>query len=826
MGAGKMAGYSPLKITGNQTGLVQSREEFLLPDDAYPTLQNAYVWRERILRKRGCQFLGRLQRDLINQSLGATIGGASGLALNIFTILSISASQPFAMLVPGSVGIGVAAPDTSAFIDNGNGTFTVSGNGNAATSSINYATGIVVLGFTVPLIGGANILMTTMSYYPGLPVMGARIEELDDSANDRTIFFDQKFAYIFNSGTNVFQEFIPGTTWNASGQNNTATNFFWSTNYWTSSPLISNPPAYKTAFTTSNVKLFWETNNTGFAGATADPPRITDGTTWLDFYHDTNPTVNSPWAQIDATNFLTNWLAMLPFRNRMVTFNTWEGTNATSSVHYRQRIRWSSIGNPFISYHNSTGPNDPDTGSWRSDRRGKGGFLDIPTNEDIVSVGFVRDNLVIYCERSTWQLRYTGRSIAPFQIERVNSELGAEGTFSSIQFDTSLVGIGDKGIVECDSYKSERIDVKIPDFFLQILDNGNGTSRVDGQRVSGIRDFVNKLAYWTIPLVDLYPSQNDAVFPNQRLVYNYENDSWALFDDSYTTLGTYQATNSQTWLSTPQPWIQCNFSWINEPIGDPLIVGGNQQGFVEILDETAFNDRSLAIYDVSSASPSVLYVPSHNLMNNAIISISGIPAGTPYSSLNDGIFQVELVDKDHFTLDSFDTVITKDFTLPVTATPAGVFLGIGNIAVRDNFSIFSKKFNFLDEGQNIQLGFLDILMVDSGGSNPGAITLKIYLDYDDSTPSNTLPNNELDTGFGQPTADTFFNATIPTTAGLNNNIQGTKFWQRVYCPTRASFLTLQYTLSNEQMSNDVFKSEVQIDAQVLHIRRAGRMTQP
>lgn len=46
-----MAGYSPLKITGNATGLVQNREEFILPDDAYPVLQNAYIFRERILRK-------------------------------------------------------------------------------------------------------------------------------------------------------------------------------------------------------------------------------------------------------------------------------------------------------------------------------------------------------------------------------------------------------------------------------------------------------------------------------------------------------------------------------------------------------------------------------------------------------------------------------------------------------------------------------------------------------------------------------------------------------------------------------------------------------
>src|SRR6185295_5100428 len=83
-----MAGYQPLKITGYSTGLVQEREEFLLPDDAYPSLRNAYVWRERIKRKKGCLLLGRLQRNLVIQSLGNTI--ASGVQFNLFTQINLS----------------------------------------------------------------------------------------------------------------------------------------------------------------------------------------------------------------------------------------------------------------------------------------------------------------------------------------------------------------------------------------------------------------------------------------------------------------------------------------------------------------------------------------------------------------------------------------------------------------------------------------------------------------------------------------------------------------------------------------------------------------
>lgn len=787
------------------SGLVQERENFLLPDDAYPVLQNAYVWRERILRKKGCRLLGRLQRNLASITLSAQANGATAVYNDILADASINVrtNQPNATIVPGSVNIivgGISFSDSTTL----NGTLI--GIPGTNSGDINYITGRLSLSFA-PAIGPTNVVVT-FSYNPALPVMGIRIRELTNSVNDETVFFDQRYAYKFTAG--AFQEFIAGTTWNAAGLGVTSIDFFWSTNYW-SSGTPGSP------FGTPNNKLFWVTNNSGHSGATADPPRITDGATWVDFFPST-------WSQIDATTFLTNWLAMLPFRGRMVTFNTWEGPTAAGSLNYSNRIRWSTIGNPFIAY--TAGP--PARGSWRDDIRGQGGFLDIPTSEDIIAIGFVRDNLVIYCERSTWQLRYTGRSIAPFQIERVNSELGAESTFSAVQFDTSLVGIGDKGIVECDSYKSERIDIKIPDFVYQFNTLNNGVSRVQG-----IRDFASRLAYWTVPLVGFYDGKVPSaqrIFPNIRLVYNYENDSWATFNDSLTALGNYQEQTSPTWLNITIPWIQYNLSWVDQPQGDPQIVGGNQQGFIEILDNQTVNDVSLFISGITQGATVSITSPNHNLKSitnqsdqfSSIIGISGIPTGTPFSSLNGGIFGVTVTDQNTFTIFTYN-LASDAFDVAVTATPSGTYVGGGLINIRENFSIRSKKFNFLDEGQSIQLGFLDVLM--SSQKSPGAISLNVYLDYNDSTVSNTSPQNNLNDGTSPGTADTFFNSIIPTSSSTLNNIGGTKFWQRVFCPTRANFLTLEYTFNNAQMVSQAQQLEVQIDAQILHIRRAGRLTQ-
>jgi len=769
-----MAGYSPLKITGMSSGLIQNREEFLLPDDAYPVLQNAFVWRERIKRKKGYELLGRLQRNI-----GTTDG--SGNAAIIIT--------------PNLIGSGLAsfAIGSDNFTDPGGSSPVNLLTNSSGSATLNRVTGLLT-------VTGSQI-NTAIQYFPGLPVMGLRIRELANSANDQTVAFDQCYAYIFNSSTNAWQEFIPGTTWNAHNGNTASVDFFWSTNYWTSDGVN---------FTTANRKLFWVTNDTGSFGSNADPIRVTDGTTWLDF---SPPT----YGQIDATNFLTGCLAFLPFRGRLVTFNTFEGPTYASSVNYSNRIRWSTIGNPFIPY--AAGP--PATGSWRDDIRGQGGYLDIPTSEDIISVGFVRDNLVIYCERSTWQLRYTGRSIAPFQIEKVNSELGTEGTFSSVQFDTSLVGIGDKGIVECDSYKSERIDIKIPDFVFYFNPANNGVTRVHG-----VRDFINRLAYWTVPIQNDYPSEINAIFPNNRLVYNYENDSWALFNDSLTCLGNYQPQTSRTWLNTKIPWIKCNFPWINQPEEDPAIIGGNQQGFVEYLDQLTVNDVSLYIQNITAntTTSTVITSPNHNMSTGFVIQISGIVATDPFVNLNDGIFGIIVIDSNNFSLNLYDP-LTNEFSIAQLDVPTTPYQGSGYIAIRENFSIKSKKFNFLDEGQNIQLGYLDILMDSSENNVPGAISLNVYLDYDDVNASNILPENVINNGNSPNDSDTFFNSIIPTSQSSLNGIKSTKFWHRVYCATRASFLTLEYTFSNAQMAGVEQELDIQIDAQILWIRKAGRMTQ-
>ena len=330
----------------------------------------------------------------------------------------------------------------------------------------------------------------------------------------------------------------------------------------------------------------------------------------------------APYIDLANTTVLAQCVAMLPFRSRMLAFNTLEGINLAGAINYPQRIRWAAIGTPFTVTDGTIVTTGLNPAAWYDDVPGQGGYLDIPTSEDIVSVGYVRDNLVIFCERSTWQLRYTGRTIQPFQIEKVNTELGAALTFSAVQFDTSLVGIGDKGVIQCDSFKAERIDIKIPDLVFNFNNETTGPTRVQG-----VRDFVNRLAFWTYPYV---PDEGiSSTYPNRRLVYNYENDSWAIFTDSLTALGTFYPQIERAWQDIEESWESLNYSWASRPDIVPEIVGGNQQGYVEYLDQQVTNDVSLTISSITGndTTPTVIASPSsHNLQDGQVIQISGIIA--------------------------------------------------------------------------------------------------------------------------------------------------------------------------------------------------------
>lgn len=675
-------GLQPFPIFAPKHGLKNDVKPVFLPDDAWAKLENAYTWRERVLKREGLKFLGRLRRVLTAQNLGVTPAGPPNTVIiaNIFVTLGITEPNP--EIEPGSLVITVAAPDAATFTDNGDGTFTTTGKGDATGSYINYVTGRVVLQFNAALVGGAAIT-ADINYFPALPVMGIYTRDLSSINNEETIWFDEKYAYIFN-GTD-FQEFLPltGTVWDS-----TDSDFFWCYNY---------------RGAADNIRLFFETN---FVNTATNPMRYTDGVTWTIF----QPLVT-------ATQTLFTARILIAYYGRLLALNTFEGLTAAGNpgaVNYFNRCRFSQLGDPTA------------VDAWQSDIFGKGGFLDAPTNEAIIGAMFIRNTLIVTFEQTTWQLRYVGEYGLPFIWERISADFGSESTFSSVLFDNHMLAAGDKALIAANANSADRIDLDIPN---QIFDFKNANNGV--KRVFGVRNYQKELVYWNY--ADAQTS-TDITFPNKVLLYNYRNNTWAIFRDSVTCFGNFQYINDITWDDDTVDWDSDDVIWddVESQSLFPSIVSGNQEGFVHFYQEDfgvqvnfpIQEEPSLSITDINlGLSPIVLTIINHNLSSGEIIYIDGLQFLDPSNNfaplttdLNNQFYQANFIDANTIFIAKWNnSSMQYETNFSFTPSPASyLYVGGGRVTLIPKLDAQTKDINiYQTKSLQTKLSRLDFLMTPS-----------------------------------------------------------------------------------------------------------------
>jgi hypothetical protein len=222
---------------------------------------------------------------------------------------------------------------------------------------------------------------------------------------------------------------------------------------------------------------------------------------------------------------------------------------------------------------------------WRDDIPGRGGFVDADTSERIIGAEIIKDILIIFFQRSTWRLRYTGNEILPFIWERLNTQYGAESTFSTIPFDDAALAFSRFGWIGSTTTDVSRIDMSIPDSSFSV--DSFDKSLKGLQFIQGTRDFYKQFAYWTFPNQGLQPVNDDA---NQIYTYNYVDKTWSIFTPStgINVFGTYFEQINKTWSSlsaadnTWNDFSSVNDKWqlfgSSQNIGFPNIIAGDDMG--------------------------------------------------------------------------------------------------------------------------------------------------------------------------------------------------------------------------------------------------------
>jgi len=554
-------------------------------------------------------------------------------------------------------------------------------------------------------ITGAAIT-TAVYYYPALPVMGITQYEIGAINNHPTYAFDTEFAYLFT----------PGTGWSRSGAaiwHGSDLNFFWICNW---QGLAGNPVLFATNFNAT----------VPTPGANDDPIWSFDGTTWTARSGANAFYVLPGGGAIYTGPYVKTARIIAPFKNRLVLLNTVENDNsggAGVNTAYVNRCRYSFNGSPFAAnawYE----PNQQDSSG---NIAAGAGFIDAATEEQIISAEFIKDRLIVYFERSCWELAYTGNEILPFVWQKLNTELGSQATLSTVPFDKEVLTIAQNGVHSCNGSNVVRIDSKIPDLVFQFSTKNNAN-----YRTCGIRDYNHELVYWSYVDIER-PTQSP--YPNQMLVYNYRNQSWAQNDDTFTAFGYFEQQQDTTWISSaPQTWEQFNNTWADGIIAanQRIIIGGNQQGFVvRINDELDRNAPSLQITAISGTTGILtLTVYNHNLTQDS----EDDPAGGDYvvienvsgdaqtaTTLNNSIFPVSVVDANTITIN------IGIFTI-------GSYLGGGTLARVSNIQITTKQFNPYDkEDRNVYVEKVNFCVERSGNFDVNLPSPQITVDYSPSS---------------------------------------------------------------------------------------------
>lgn len=748
--------YDRFLIAPLNTGLQTDLRPWLIPDDAFAQLQNAYVFRGRVRKRFGSRLMGMGWPTQATQQL------YSRFAINIGTTDS---SGNLSITVPGNqFGAGqMFSIGTEILTVYQNGTpAAMLTTGPSSTHTYNTTNGALV-------IDGAATT-TPVYFYPAQPVMGLTIYDSGRINNQPSYGFDTQFAYVFAGGY-----------WSRSGTaiwHGTNTNFFWATNW----QGITDDPVLM--FVTN----FYAANPDGAGTANDDPIWYFDGTTWTaanganGFYF--LPKTGNP----RTGPYILTARIIVPFKNRLVLLNTIENNNptmgASTNTQYVNRCRYSHNGSP-LSVNAWYETNQIDSSGNIADG---GGYLDASTEEQIVSAEFIKDRLIVYFERSTWELAYTGNEVLPFVWQKINTELGSESTFSVVPFDKVVLAIGNTGVHACNGANVERIDNKIPDEIFEIKNVGNSISQV-----AGIRDYYVEMVYWTF-----VASNFSGSYPNQVLVYNYRDSSWSLNDDCITAFGYYEQQTAPTWETLTQTWSELTSAWSSFTIeSNPRqVIAGNQQGYVFIIDaDLARNAPVLQINNIVTSGNGInVSITNHNLVPFSYISIE-YASGITFAN-NQVIFQI-------------NAVVNANTVNITPASFTGAYTGGGVASRVSNIQILSKQWNpYVSDGSNVYLAKIDFGVQRT---NSGQVTV----DYYPSATELSMVTEAINTGtiMGNNVLETspYDPALYPF-----EQVQ-TRLWHPIYFQGDGECVQIFIYMAYNQLTNTAIAwSDFQLEGMVLH----------
>lgn len=561
-----MSGYVPFLVASQKTGVDLSLDPWLIPQDAYQQILDAYQYLGVITKRDGYSWFDAVPHaidPLIYYNITNITNGPASVVTTV---------NPHGLLSGQIVRLtdvnGLTGGD--APINGTRWTITVL---TPTTFSINNAVGFGGAYVPVPTAGVVSIFPSSnpATY---LPIM-CIANWVGPQNNSNIMVLDTRRASIYDASQRCLK-----------------------------------PIGHNDQFTGSDKNLFWWENYSGVtpAGVVQQSIYFTNNVDNI-FYWNDGPNLLSTQLQEglisyrpdvtigNGTGVLVDTCLMIKAINgRLVLFNTQE-----NGTRFPTRVRWSGQ-NILL---NTNGATNPDFGNngWLSlaTTPGIGGTFDVTDSQYLITQGQIQNNIVLVSQNNTigqaysvfYEMRPVDDPQTPFFFNKLAQSRNIISTFGTIVIDRELTLVGDNGLIVTDGNTVTRYDNKIPNFAIQNMDQQSF------DRCFGIR-------YDPLWQTWLLYTENGFGKNNKVLVYNYMDKSWCEYriprtdtvapdlDDGLSCLGTTQYKLSDpVWIdyngSVEPDWAWADFGnqTFNSLVQNSSLVllGGDYKGNVWLMND-------------------------------------------------------------------------------------------------------------------------------------------------------------------------------------------------------------------------------------------------
>jgi len=617
----------------------------------------------------------------------------------------------------------------------------------------------------------------------------------------------------------------------------------------------------------------------------ATTPALTGTNGWVNFCPPMSQFSASIGGLPAAQYYLVSARIIVPYKDRLLFFGPVVQSSTGNPIYLKDTVVFSENGTVYYTASFTGDPVSAATvftpsylvpenqtavaSSFFTDQVGFGGFIQAGIDQAINSAYQTRDVIVVGFDSQQSRLIYTGQDVLPFVFYTINSEYGSNSVFSGIPMDEGVVSVGPKGYIQTNEQQCARIDLAIPDQVFQINLKNNGTERMCAQR-----DFINEWIYFTYP-----GNQSSSIFPNQTLQFNYRDNSWAIFDESFTCYGSFRpSTVSFTWgnIGNHYPtWNEWNVPWNAgaTTLFQPQVVAGNQQGYIFIRDQGTTEPKSLnvnfyfsaTITNATQANPCVL-TANNNYVLGQNVKISGV---TGMTQLNGNTYLITAVSPTTITIDVDSTLFTAygaggvatplqnfysanhgmnddDFFLLTDCTgtmstfngniyqvsnattntfatdiiPTGTYYGLGQITRLYRPTIKTKQFPMAwGMARKTRIGSQQYLFTTTP---KGQVTVLIFLSQNDDFPYNINNDATIYSTLVYTCPESTNLGLTPANVNLNlvTAIQQQQTWHRMNTSLLGDTVQLGITLSDDQMMDtnlDIQFSEIELHSIILDV---------